>query len=64
MRRWLLLGPLLLMAIGVVAAFISSQAGWIWPPMLAILLPNALLALLIAGALAWLATARKKGQGG
>ena len=62
-RRWLLFGPLVLMAIGLMAFFISSQAGWVWPPMLALALPNILLALLIAGALAWLATSTRKGQG-
>jgi hypothetical protein len=62
-RRWLLIGPLVMMAIGLMAFFVSSQAGWVWPPMLALALPNLLLALLIAGALAWLATSTRKGQG-
>jgi hypothetical protein len=62
-RGWLLFGPLLLMALGLLATAISSQVGWAWPPMLALALPNILLALLIAGALAWLATSTRKGQG-
>ena len=62
-RRWLLLGPLALMALGVLAAFVSSEAGWVWPQAMAVMLPNTLLALLIAGAIAWLATSARKGQG-
>jgi hypothetical protein len=62
-RNWLLIGPLALMAAGLIAAVVSGQYGWLWPPVLTVVLPNVLLALLIAGAIAWLATGRKNREG-
>jgi len=62
-RHWLLFGPLLLMALGLLAAIVSAQMGWAWPAPIAVVLPNIMLALLVAGAIAWLATTTKKGAG-
>ncbi|HEY1455427.1 MAG TPA: hypothetical protein VGG31_02945 [Candidatus Dormibacteraeota bacterium] len=62
-RNWLLIGPLALMAVGLAGEILSSQNGWQLPRALAVVAPNLLLALLIAGAIAWLATGRKKREG-
>jgi hypothetical protein len=58
-----LIGPLALMAVALAAEILGSQHGWLLPPALAVLVPNLLLALLIAGAIAWLASGRKNREG-
>ncbi len=59
-----MIGPLALMALGLAGEIVSSQNGWQLPAALAAVVPNLLLALLIAGAIAWLATGRKKNREG
>ncbi len=50
---WLIVGPLLLIVVGVVGALIGHALGVVLPSPVALAIPNVLLALSLLGIVAW-----------